>query len=256
MPFVDHFGGHADAYRRFRPHYPDTLFAQLAERAPHRELAWDVGTGSGQAAQLLTPHFARVVATDASPSQVACVDQKPTPNRGIVQPVLALAEAPPIGAGRVALVTVAQALHWFDLPSFYAAVRRVASPGCCLAAWCYTLPTTAPALDALIVRFHDLVVGPYWPERRRHVMAGYRDLSFPFEPVDLPSMAIEAEWTLASLRGYLGTWSAAKRYRSACGAEPLDEIDDALREAWGSAARRRVRWPLHILCGTVDALRS
>lgn len=252
MSFVDYFGGHAEAYRRFRPHYPAALFSRLAEQAPHHDLAWDVGTGSGQAAWQLAPHFARVLATDASPSQVACIDRRRATGVGIVQPVMALAEAPPLAAGRVALVTVAQALHWFDLPSFFAAVRRVASPGCCLAAWCYTLPTTAQALDTLIVRFHDEVVGPYWPARRRHVMAGYRDLSFPFAPIDFPSLAVEADWTLPMLRGYLGTWSAARRYRSARGTEPLAEIDDALRAAWGAANRRRhIRWPVHILCGTV-----
>ncbi|MEE1540536.1 MAG: methyltransferase domain-containing protein, partial [Arenicellales bacterium] len=33
-------------------------------------LAWDVGTGSGQGAKLLSPFFDRVVATDASKQQL------------------------------------------------------------------------------------------------------------------------------------------------------------------------------------------
>jgi hypothetical protein len=197
-------------------------------------------------------HFERVIAPDASPSQIARVDRGKSPHPKSLQPVMALAEAPPIADGTVALITVAQALHWFDLARFFPAVRRVASPGCCLAAWCYTLPTISPALDTLIVRFHDEIVGPYWPPRRRHVIAGYRDLPFPFPRATVPSLAIEASWTLSELRGYLATWSGARRYRDARGVDPLHEIDPALARAWGAPqASRTVRWPFHMLCGTV-----
>ena len=58
------FGDNADDYRAFRPDYPDALFAWLAAVAKEKRLAWDCGSGSGQAAVGLSRHFTRVLATD------------------------------------------------------------------------------------------------------------------------------------------------------------------------------------------------
>lgn len=71
MNFEDHFSELAQAYARYRPSYPSTLFSHLASVAPGRKLAWGCGTGNGQAALALAEHFDRVVATDASADQIA-----------------------------------------------------------------------------------------------------------------------------------------------------------------------------------------
>lgn len=244
MSFVDHFGGHADAYQRFRPAYPDALFDLLADRAPRHDLAWDAGTGSGQAAAALETRFARVLGTDASLDQLRAGSRR--------RVAAATAEAPPLAARSVDLVTIAQALHWFDLETFYAAVRRVLRPGGLIAAWTYALPSVSPEVDAHIVRFHDDIVGPYWPARRRHVIRGYRDLPFPFARHPTPQLAVEADWPLAALLGYLGTWSAAQRFRHATGGDPLDTVRRDLERAWGGAdTTSRVRWPLTLLLGSL-----
>src|SRR5689334_17884418 len=61
----------AKEYSRFRPTYPDELFAFLASKAPSRTLAWDCATGTGQAAQSLTRYFERIEATDISTELLA-----------------------------------------------------------------------------------------------------------------------------------------------------------------------------------------
>ena len=66
-PFADHFSGVAADYARSRPRYNDDLFAWLATLPARRERAWDVGTGSGQAALGLARHFTAVVASDRVP---------------------------------------------------------------------------------------------------------------------------------------------------------------------------------------------
>src|SRR5690606_27280143 len=71
VSFEDHFSEQASEYAVYRPGYPDALFQFLASIAPQRELAWDVGTGSGQAARSLARFFRRVYATDASAEQIA-----------------------------------------------------------------------------------------------------------------------------------------------------------------------------------------
>jgi hypothetical protein len=100
----------ASAYARFRPRYPRALFDALTGLAPARHAAWDCATGSGQAAVALAQDFARVIATDVSAGQLGAAERHQR-----VLYVRARAEAVPIRSRSIALVTVAQALHWFDL---------------------------------------------------------------------------------------------------------------------------------------------
>jgi SAM-dependent methyltransferase len=162
--------------------------------------------------------------------------------------------------GSVDLVTVAQALHWFDLDAFYAEVRRVLRPRGVIAAWTYTLFSVAPgqagagAINTVLQRYYDDVVGAYWPPERRHIEQGYRSLPFPFKEWDVPDLEIKTDWTLDDVVGYLRTWSASQRYRADRMADPVAEIDEALPAAWGSPERdRTLRWPVPIRIGRREA---
>jgi SAM-dependent methyltransferase len=243
--FKDHFSAHAEAYARSRPGYPPALFAHLASLAPSPQLAWDCATGSGQVAIGLAQHFDRVVATDASAAQIehAFRGERITYR---VEP----AEATSLETASVDLVTVGQALHWFDLDRFYAEVRRVLRPGGVLAAWCYGRCEIAPDVDAVVDRFYADIVGPFWPPERVFVESGYRTLPFPFERMPLPDFSMHADWTEEELMAYLGTWSAAKRFEAERGHDPRIEIEEVLAAAWGSPhGRRRIQWPLSFLVG-------
>lgn len=244
MSFQDCFSGHAADYARYRPGYPEELFHWLAQAAPDRDAAWDCATGNGQAALALAGHFHLVHATDASAQQLAAAPPHPG-----VRYALAPAEASGLADASVALVTVAQALHWFELDRFYAEVRRVLRPGGLLAAWCYGRLTIDEALDPLLDRFYrDL--GPWWPPERHHIDTAYADLDFPFEPVASPKFIMEAEWTLPALLGYLSTWSALKAYQAARPDDPLAALAQRLAERWGEPDRpRRVSWPLSLRVG-------
>lgn len=245
MPgFQDHFSAVAAEYSRFRPRYPESLFAWLAGLVPHTRLAWDCATGSGQAAVALAPHFDRVAATDASEEQIARAHAHPR-----VDYRRASAEASRLDAGSVALVTVAQALHWFDLERFHSEVRRVLAPGGVIAAWCYGLGTVAPEIDIELRWFYEERVGRYWPGERTHVERGYRDLPFPFDELPVPPFTMEASWPLRALLGYLGTWSAVQEARRHEGTDPMDDLA-RLRTAWGDPATlRTMRWPLALRVG-------
>ncbi len=248
--FRDHFSGVAEEYARFRPGYPPALFAWLAERAPARRLAWDCATGSGQAALGLAEHFARVVATDASAEQVGRALPHPR-----VEFRVAPAERSGLDARSADLVTVAQALHWFDIPAFFREARRVLRPGSLLAAWCYGNPELPDAaLDRILVHFYDDVVGAYWPPERRLILEEYASIAFPFREVAAPPLGMEADLTLDGFAGYLRTWSATSGYVRAHGVDPVAELVERLRPGWGDpAATRRVRWPLAMRAGYADA---
>jgi SAM-dependent methyltransferase len=246
-PFADHFSQIAASYAAYRPHYPDALFTWLASVAPDRERVWDCGTGSGQAAVALARQFAQVVATDPSAAQVASAQRA-----GGIDYAVMTAERAAIAGGSVALVTVAQALHWFDRPLFFAEARRALVPRGVIAVWTYGPCTLGdPALDAAMRRFHDETVGPYWPPERALVVSGLAHVEFPFDELRAPPFAMATEWTLAQFVGYLTTWSAVQRARTQ-GADPIPAIVDELRALWTSDdAVRRIEWPLSIRVGSV-----
>jgi SAM-dependent methyltransferase len=247
--FADYFSTAAAAYANYRPRYPESLFAWLASEAPERERAWDCATGSGQAAVRLAAHFARVVATDPSAAQLAHAGR----NERIDYAAMT-AERSAIASRSMDVLTVAQALHWFDRDAFYTEARRVLRPGGLLAVWSYALGTFGePALDQALRRFYAETVGPYWPAERAIIDAGFDRLEFPFDELRAPEVVMEAEWSFEHFAGYLSTWSAVQRATKAMGRDPLPEFLDDVAPIWGGRAERRViRWPLAMRVGRVD----
>ena len=203
-----------------------------------------MGTGSGQVALELSRLFDRVVATDPSARQI---ENSATHAR--VEYRVEAAERASLESASVDLVTVAQALHWFDFPRFYAEVRRVLKPGGLLAVWCYGLVRVGGGAGLVLDDFHD-VVEPYWPPERRYVREEYRAIPFPFAEIQAPRFCMEAEWDAARLLGYLGTWSAVARCREATGDDPIAALRPHLETAWGSPGNRKpLQWPVHLRVG-------
>jgi SAM-dependent methyltransferase len=234
----------AREYANFRPGYPPELFAWLARVAPGRESAWDCGCGSGQASTALGEHFSKVFATDVAPEQIAAA--RPHPR---VRYAVAAADRSGLDDGSMDLVTVAQALHWFDVDAFYAEARRVARPGAVLAVWNYPRPEFTDALlDRIFLDFYHDVVGPYWPPERRHIEANYTTLPpFPkelgFEELPHPAFGLSLEWNLEQVLGYVSSWSATARYREARGEDPVPLLRTALTPVW-TGGRASIRMPI------------
>ncbi|MDP2824630.1 MAG: class I SAM-dependent methyltransferase [Sulfuritalea sp.] len=245
---ADHFSGHAADYAKARPGYPPELFAWLAQQCPTRDLAWDCGTGNGQAAHALAEHFQRVHATDLSAEQIA----QAKPHSSIDYRV-APAETSGLNEHCCDLVAVAQALHWFCNEGFYTEAKRVLKPGGLFAAWTYTLMRGEPELSTVVKDFYTNIVGPWWPSERRWVDLGYRDMPFPCVDIAAPDFEIRLEWTLADLVAYLRTWSATQRCMKETGADPCTALAERLREVWPRPeTRRTIIWPIALRCGRVE----
>ena len=244
--FNDHFSGHAGDYARYRPTYPPELFDALAALVTRHTLCWDAGTGSGQAAGGLAGHFAEVVATDASADQIAHA----APYEGVSYRV-APAEDSELDDASVDLVTVGQAVHWFDQEGFFDEVKRVSVPGGAIAVWAYDLFTVDAPVDRLFHDFHSSVES-HWPPERALVARRYADLLFPFEEIPVPPVTMTAEWDLERMVGYLSTWSAVKRCAKETGRDPIAEFAPRLADAWGDPdMKRTVSWPLVLLAGRI-----
>jgi SAM-dependent methyltransferase len=240
--FKDHFSGHAASYAAFRPRYPEALFDFLAAACERRRHAWDCGTGNGQTALSLAGRFARVTATDASAAQIGAA----TPHPQVVYRV-ARAEDSGLEDGSVDLVTVAQALHWFDVDAFFSEVLRTLVPGGVLAVWSYGLCSVGPAIDAAVLDLYR-ALDPWWPPERRIVDEGYRGIELPMPRIAAPAFEMTATWTAGAMLGYLRTWSASRRCLADTDSDPVDELEPALRALWGDG-ERIVRWPLALKVG-------
>jgi SAM-dependent methyltransferase len=194
---------------------------------------------------MLARHFPEVIATDSSEAQL----RHAAPAAGVTYAATA-AESAALRAGSVDLVTVAQALHWFDLSRFYTEVDRVLSEGGVIAVWTYGLLSIGPEMDHLVGHLYRDILGSYWPAERALVDSGYAGIAFPFEELHVPRFEMEAWWTLAQLGAYLDTWSAVTQYRRAHVESPIASFLASMAPFWGPTdVARRVTWPLEIRAG-------
>jgi len=245
---ADHFTPVAGQYASFRPGYPDELFDWLAGIAPQRAMAWDCGAGSGQATVALAARFQHVLGTDISAAQLASA-----PALANVEYRVTPAEASGLPDRSTDLVTVAQALHWFDLSKFYAEVRRVLKPQGVIAAWGYNrLQVGQPEVQRIVDCFYEETVGSYWPPERMLVENSYCDLDFPFSHIAAPQFSLHKDWTREHLLGYLRSWSAVGRFKAANGYDPVDALAGEIAAHWPEGKMMRVEWPLFMLVGRMD----
>ena len=244
----NHFTPLAEQYASFRPSYPDELFDWLASVAPRRELAWDCGAGSGQATSALALRFKHVLGTDISAAQLASA-----PSLDNVQYRVTPAETSGLPEHSADLIAVAQALHWFDLPQFYAEVQRVLKPGGVIAVWGYNrLIIGHPELQRIIDHFYVDTIGPYWPAEKVHVENEYRHLPFPFARMHTPRFSLGKEWPRAHLMGYLRSWSAVGRFQAANGINPVDALEKEINLYWPEEKSYWIEWPLFLHAGKME----
>jgi SAM-dependent methyltransferase len=239
-PHAPDFSRWAKSYAEARPGYPPELFAHLAALVERHDLAWDCGTGSGQAARGLVEHFDRVIATDRAQGQVAQAEPHPR-----IEYCVAPAEDSGIAAGSVDVISVAQALHWFDFEAFFAEARRVIRPGGVLAAYAYHLTRIAPEIDEIVERFYWDVVRPHFPQGTQYVDKSYTTIDFPGDPLPEVTFTGAVHWTLAQFLAFVETWSGARRYIEVNSDNPVEALAPQLAELWGKDARR-VEFPLFV----------
>ncbi len=241
----DYFSAQSKTYASFRPTYPDELYQFILQHVKNKGDAWDCATGNGQVAQYLAGHFASVHATDISVQQLQHAIKKNN-----IYYAVSPAEQTSFYDHQFDLITVAQALHWFDRDAFYQEVRRVSKPGGILAIWGYSFLKIDPVIDKLILEFYNGTVGPYWDNARRLVEDGYRSIEFPFDRLTSPEFEIKLQWTIDQLSGYLLSWSATQKFMEVKGYDPVKPLIIEIRKRW-SGKQKNVSWPLFTLVGKV-----
>ena len=243
----DNFSQGASIYAQYRPDYPEELFEYIISFVREKELAWDCATGNGQSAKVLANYFKKVVATDISQKQIDNAHQASN-----IFYTVEPAEQTDLADKTVDLITVAQAIHWFDFEKFYAEARRVAKPGAVIVVWTYSLLQVSKEIDVIINEYHYGTLENYWDPERKHVDNGYANIPFPFAHRDTPSFHIEVNWSLEELKGYFNTWSALQKFIAANSFDPVNELIKKIELQWGNSIKRKILFPIHLKLGFIE----
>ncbi len=243
---IDNFSRQSFTYKKYRPTYPTELYDDMLSYVKNKENCWDCATGNGQVAVELSKHFKQVFATDISKNQLDQAEQKENIHYSIQR-----AEQTNFSDHQFDLITVGQAVHWFDFKAFNKEIKRVAKKDGIICIWGYDLLKITPAIDRLIDTFYKDVVGPYWNEERKHIEDKYSSIIFDFEEIQInKNKEIITNWELSDLSGYLNSWSSVQNFMSKNGGEnPVDELIVRITENWDSSVKREVRFPIFMRCG-------
>ncbi|QDA60721.1 class I SAM-dependent methyltransferase [Hymenobacter jejuensis] len=242
---LDRFSGHADLYVQYRIEYPSELYAYIYSRLQSNISAWDCGTGNGQVATALAKHFAHVEATDISEAQLQRAIQLDN-----IKYSISSAEQTQFSSNSFDLITVAQALHWFDAAAFHQEVYRVAKPQAIIAEWGYSLLKVNQSIDPIVKHFYAETIGAYWDSNRKHIDDRFAKIPFPFAEVEHREFQIELEWDAERFLNYLRTWSSVQQYQQQNNSDALLLISDQVRRAWGEQ-KQVVEFPVFIRTGRV-----
>jgi len=227
VEFKDYFSKQAKEYSKYRPKYPTELFEYLSSLVKEHDTAWDCATGNGQAAMGLEPYFEKIIATDASSSQIEHAELHPKIEYRTVS-----AENSRLESDSIDLITVATAIHWFDTDKFYPEVKRITKPGGVLAVWTYAENTISPEIDDISRKFSEVVLGKYWPDENKKAWDFRNQIMLPFEHIEVPEFEFSIEWDMNEYLSFLSTWSATQNYIKTNGKSPLEIVYGEYRKAW------------------------
>lgn len=238
----DNFSKQASEYSKFRPQYPDEMIDYLVSFVDNKDTALDIATGNGQVAHKLSRFFKTVYGIDISQNQLANAISA----QNIIYKVSA-AEDTFFGDHQFDLITVAQAVHWFEFDSFYKEIYRILKPSGLFAVLGYGLFSTNTDSDKILRNFYSHIVGPYWDAERKYLDENYKTIPFPFDEIIAKPFENHFVWTFEELIGYLETWSATQHYISKNKQNPLNLIYDELKNSWQKNDKKVVfPWLLRI----------
>ena len=241
----DNFSAQSNLYAAFRPHYPQQLYDFIFQHVKKFNTALDIATGNGQVAAALAKKFKEVHATDISEKQLANAPQLPN-----VFYKAEPAEQTSFASNYFDLITVAQAVHWFQFEKFYTEINRILKKDGLLIIAGYGLLRVNKAIDEWTDYYYKEITGPYWDKERKYIDEGYTTIPFPLKEINSPQLFMNYTWSREHFTGYLQTWSAFQHYVKKNGTSPLShELLQQLYTLWHKDDLNEVRFPLFIRAG-------
>jgi ubiquinone/menaquinone biosynthesis C-methylase UbiE len=239
----DNFSIQAKTYAKYRPDYSQEIIDYIVSFVDNKDKALDVATGNGQVAAKLAKYFETVYATDISEKQL----ENAIPADNIIYK-LERAEHTSFDHKMFDLITVAQAIHWFDFDAFYKEVYRILKPDGLFVVMGYGLFFTNTESERILHHLHEDILGAYWDPERRYVDENYQTIPFPFDEIEAKQFSETFTWTFEHLLGYIDSWSAVQHYIKKNGSHPVDLVRDELKETW-EKSDGRATFPLLLRVG-------
>jgi len=245
----DNFSTQSKTYKKYRPAYPKELYEIILSNSIGRNECWDCGTGNGQVAKELSKYFKQVSATDISEKQIKLAEKKSNIEYQKIR-----SESTNFESDQFDLITVAQAIHWFDFQEFYKEVRRVGKKGGRLIVWGYGLLKIEKEIDKIVNKFYRKKIGSYWDKERKHIDSNYETIEFGFKELPNPAnLSIKANWDVKHLIGYLNSWSSVQNYKKKNeGENPVEEIAQELLKQWKEDELKEVNFPIFMKIGLIE----
>jgi len=217
----------ANVYSKGRPTYPAELYLWLSKQVKSQACAWDCACGTGQVSVDLTAYFEHVEANDISESQIA----EATPHRKIRYQVSS-SERTPYLDKCFDVICVGQALHCFDLNTFWVEMKRTLKPGGIFACWGYSGLKVSNDIDNMINHQILRKLKPYWPEQNKIIWNRYSSVDFPLEMIDVPTFELSLKWNAHRVFDYIKTWSALRAMTEEDTHQLLDDAWQAILQVW------------------------
>lgn len=125
---IENFTGKAEAYAKGRPGYPNAAIEAIIGLAPSGAVFADIGAGTGKFTVKLAEYGFSVFAVEpnADMREQMAITLETFPNVKVLD---GTDEATALSEHSVDILTVAHALHWFNLDAFRSECRRVIKPG-------------------------------------------------------------------------------------------------------------------------------
>ncbi|EGC30491.1 hypothetical protein DICPUDRAFT_157783 [Dictyostelium purpureum] len=233
-PFDDKFGSVSKNYKNFRPTYSDELFSIIDDfcAKDKRDLAIDIGCGSGQATVRLSEYFKKVIGYEPSEGQI----QHAEPAKNVEYKV-STAEKIDLPNESVDLITVAQAAHWFNLPVFYDETKRLLKNDGSLIIWSYGLMniTNNDAAQKIHQNHYYKTIGnQYWAPERKYIDDEYRDIKPTYENTTRKTISLPKKMSINDFVGYYSSWSGYANYLKKGNPDVLPSIKQTLLDAYNT----------------------
>ncbi|RIB03060.1 S-adenosyl-L-methionine-dependent methyltransferase [Gigaspora rosea] len=260
------------AYNDYRPTYSPRLFSKIydyhASHSSSFSIALDVATGTGLVAKELSNKFQQVYATDISKVMLSSASRSPN----IQYLVSAAEDLSQFKDSTLDLMTVGQAVHWFDREKFFNEAWRVLKPSGTLAIWGYLYhvvdgyPTGTKKIKKLMLETLEDYWTPGNPEKFA-LYNLYRDIVLPdklfkniiWERYDFDEKEgkmsngeslFSKEWSVERMKSYMKTWSGYKNYMTKFQKEnqkvedPINKLFEELKEeeGWNDDQILKVSW--------------
>jgi SAM-dependent methyltransferase len=225
------FGRVAEIYDRWRPGYPDALFADVLGRAPAGRVL-EAGAGTGRATLALARHGASVMAVEPDPAMAAVARER---TAGLA---VEIRESPfedcIVPAGTFDLVVSAQAWHWVDPERGAAVAAGALRAGGALCLW-WNRPGTldGPVWAAVQQAYaeHAPALDHGAPAPRHPTAAGTLAPAPGFTPWSVQTYDWSASYDAEGYSGLVGTHSDHLLLPASQREQLLAAVRDAITDA-------------------------